>query len=309
MDSYEKFVESVLANWGAWQQAANLSHRTITERCACIRHMLSLAQCGPFDITPEVIMAYTTRPGVGRSSRATYHAHIRAYSHWLTRTGQRSDDPTVQTPTPKRSKGQPRPVLCTALREMLAVVNRRRTRMMILLAAYEGLRVHEIAKIRGEDVDLESGVLFVSGKGGRQAYLPLHPEVAALARSGRFPAAGWWFPAYGKAGAIQGAAVSKAIHDTMARAHVNGTPHQLRHWYGTTLVRNGTDLRTVQELMRHASLATTQIYTQVSDLSQREAVHGLQILIDPPSPRTQHEPEFQHFRRLHTRPARYRRAS
>lgn len=147
--------------------------------------------------------------------------------------------------------------------------------MMILLAAYQGLRVHEIAKLRGEDVDLESMALYVVGKGNKPAVLPLHPEVAGFAAEGRFPAVGWWFPAYGRPGPIQSAAVSKAIHDTMRRAGFEAKPHQLRHWYGTTLVRNGADLRTVQELMRHASLATTQIYTESSDQQKRRAIDSL----------------------------------
>lgn len=221
-------------------------------------------------------MQFTTRPGVSSSSRATYHASIRAYHAWLVRTGQRPDDPTLETPTPKRPKGLPRPVTDAKLFSMLEGVNRRRTRMMIMLAAFCGLRVHEIAKIRGEDVDLDGQVLYVNGKGGKVSMIPLHQDVAALAED--FPREGWWFPSYVLDGPIRPGAVSKAIHKTMVRNGVAGKPHQLRHWYGTTLVRNGVDLRTVQELMRHESLATTQIYTQVSDVQRRKAISALSLM-------------------------------
>jgi len=229
------------------------------------------------EVSPSDIIAYTTREGINRSSRATYHATIRAYHAWLLRTGQRPDDPTVLTPVPKRPRGIPRPVADAKLAALLLAANRRRTRMMILLAAFCGLRVHEIAKIRGEDFDLEAGVLFVTGKGDKTAVIPLHECIVALAA--KFPASGWWFPSYSMPGEpIRSRSVSKAIHQTMLRAGVNGKPHHLRHWYGTSLVRNGADLRTVQELMRHESLATTQIYTLVSDAQRRNAIDTLRLL-------------------------------
>jgi integrase/recombinase XerD len=267
---------SILASWGAWQKSANLSLRTISERAGVIRHLLKHAQCGPLDITPDAIIAYVTRDGVSRSSRATYHASIRAYHIWLVRAGHRHDDPTLATPVPKRTQGTPHPVSAVDLRKLLATVNRRRTRMMILLAAFGGLRVHEIAKIRGEDVDLDAGALFVTGKGNKTAVIPLHESVAALALT--FPREGYWFPSYQAAGKpIVSRAVSKAIHDTMKRAGVKGKPHHLRHFFGTSLCRNGVDLRTVQELMRHSSLSTTQIYVDVSDAQRRDGIDTLRI--------------------------------
>lgn len=64
----------------------------------------------------------------------------------------------------------------------------------------------------------------------------------------------------------------------MERAGVHGTPHQLRHFFGTSLLDAGVDLRTVQELMRHESLQSTQIYTHVSGTRKRDAVDLLRVL-------------------------------
>ena len=63
----------------------------------------------------------------------------------------------------------------------------------------------------------------------------------------------------------------------MERAVVNATPHQLRHWYGTQLLEHGADLRTVQELMRHESISSTQIYTLVSPVRRRDAIMLLEL--------------------------------
>lgn len=266
---------SVLARWGAWQRSANLSERTIQERERTIGHLLRNSQCGPLGVTPEAIMAFTTRAGVSKSSRASYHATIRAYHAWLLRAGLRDDDPTLSTPTPKRPKGTPHPVGDNQVSLLLRTVNRRRTKMMILLAALAGLRVHEIAKIRGEDVDLDAGCLFVEGKGGKTCVIPLHELLAGEAL--RFPRQGYWFPSYKDDGPILPHSVSKAIRDTMRRAGVIGKAHHLRHFFGTSLARNGISLRVVQELMRHESLATTQLYTEVSDLQRRHGIDTLKI--------------------------------
>jgi integrase/recombinase XerD len=110
------------------------------------------------------------------------------------------------------------------------------------------------------------------------ARIPLHPELVALAAS--MPVAGYWFPAdrrgnTGGRGCVLPRSVSTIVSTAMRRAGVPGTAHSLRHWYGTALVDSGADLRTTQTLLRHASLATTQLYTAVSQRRQREAIDRL----------------------------------
>lgn len=79
------------------------------------------------------------------------------------------------------------------------------------------------------------------------------------------PAHGWWFPAYTHDGHITGNSVSRVVGDHMRRCGVPGTPHALRHWYGSQLVAAGVQMRVVQEAMRHTSVQSTQIYTEVTD--------------------------------------------
>jgi site-specific recombinase XerD len=273
-------IESVLTRWGVWQAAANLSHRTITERAAVIRHLLAFSQCGPYELTAEDIVLYTTRPGLKDSTRATYHSSIGAYHAWLVKTRRRVDNPVEETPSPKRRKGLPRPVREDDLPKIIAAANRRRTRMMVLLATLAGLRVHEVAKFSGSDIDWNNMSMIVVGKGGKTAYLPVQPLIAQDAV--HFPLQGAWFPAYGRPGCISPHAVSKAIKSAMDRAGVTGQPHMLRHHYASALLRNGANLRIVQELMRHESVATTQLYTEISTEEMRAAIDKLTLL--PPTP-------------------------
>lgn len=264
----------LLAQWRGWQTAQGLSLRTINERDYFIRHFLTITGADPLHIEPEHIIGYIGRVGIGQSTRATYHKHLRAYSRWLIKTQRRVDDPTLQTPVPKQPKGVPRPVSQGDLSKILLAAKRPKARMMVLLASLQGLRVHEIAKIQGDDVNVEALTLIVTGKGSKTAYLPLHETVAMFAAD--FPVDEYWFP--GVRGGLAPNSVSRVIKRAMGNAGVKATPHALRHYFGSTLVQNGVDLRTVQELLRHESLATTQIYTQVTDQARRTAISGLSIV-------------------------------
>ncbi|WP_396659504.1 tyrosine-type recombinase/integrase [Microbacterium sp.] len=253
-------------------QAQGLSERTITERLGTVRHMLSCASVMPLALAPAHIQQYLSRP-MSPATRATYHASIRAFCAWMQRTGVRPDNPADQTPRPRRPKSRPRPVEDAQLIAMLEAANRRRTRTYILLGALAGLRVHEIAKVRGEDIDPYTHVLTVVGKGGRVGQIPLHEMLVEEAR--RYPSNGYWFPAYQKqtgAAHVGPHAVSAAISGAMRRAGIAGKPHQLRHYYGTALVRAGVHMRIVQELMRHATPATTAIYTEVDFAQLRDGI-------------------------------------
>ncbi|WP_157694632.1 MULTISPECIES: tyrosine-type recombinase/integrase [unclassified Leifsonia] len=269
---------SILHYWRVWQESQGLSARTIAERAAVITRLVEFAGVHPLQLSPLAIMAYCSQPGLSDTSRATYHASIRAYCKFLVASDHRADDPSLKTPTPKRPKGKPRPVFDNQLELMLATVNRRRTRTMILLGALAGMRVHEIAKVHGADFDLANEVVTITGKGGSTEMVPLHPDLVREAH--QYPRDGYWFPAY--ASQTDNAHISRqgvyaAIKGVMERAGVQGTPHQLRHWYGTTLLDSGVDVRVVQELMRHKSLDTTAIYTLVNLDKRRAGIERLRL--------------------------------
>lgn len=260
--------------WRAYQSAQKLSDRTINDRTDIVRRMAEFCGVEAPDATPENIVAYVGRPHLSRTTAHTYHTHLHAYFKWLVLVGLREDDPTVRVPAPKRVRGTPRPITATEAARLLETVNRRKTRMMIMLAMFAGLRAHEIAKVRGEEVDLDERTIIVTGKGGTTQMIPLHDKIAEVAVS--FPRQGWWFPSTTGAGPIRRHAVGNTVAAVMRRAGITeGGVHRLRHWYGSELSRQGVDLRVVQELMRHASIQSTQIYTHVDD-SRRRA--GIELL-------------------------------
>ena len=107
-----------------------------------------------------------------------------------------------------------------------------------------------------------------------QRTLPLHPVIAELAKT--MPSDSWWFPARcGRTEHISGASVTNLITLAKKRAGIRDprlTPHSLRHSFGSDLMEEGIDIRVIQELMMHASLATTQIYTGVSANRKRAGI-------------------------------------
>lgn len=160
------------------------------------------------------------------------------------------------------------------LEALLGCGIRRRTRTMVLLAAYHGMRVSEIAAMRGEYVDQLGGRIRIIGKGGKDVWLPIHPDIAVEAK--RYPVRGLWFPSYISSGhPISSKSVSDTIGRAMRRCGIPGTPHSLRHWHGTELRRAGADPFVMKELMRHDSMATTALYTAIDDDDQREALERL----------------------------------
>jgi integrase/recombinase XerD len=262
--------DALLAHWGQWMRAGGAADKSIRTRIEGINALRAHSgEPDPTMFTPGQLVAWLADCR-SQWTRSTYSASARRWHAWLVEQDLREDDPTAKIPKPKEPRGIPRPVSDQALRDVLAVASRR-TRAFILLAAYQGLRVHEVAQVRGED--FIDGWLHVTGKGGVRAALPVHVLVDYVARG--WPSEGYWFPG-SEDGHVPGVYVTQRVTWAFKRAgHPEFSAHALRHWYATTLLRGGTDIRTVQELMRHASLQSTQGYTQVSSLSKLDAVRRL----------------------------------
>lgn len=258
--------------WAMFMRAQSLSRRTIEERVSVTQRLVSATGRDLPDLEAGDIAGWLGDLDVSATTRATYHGHLRAAFTWARTVGLVQVSPMDAVPKSRRPRSVPRPIESSQLDALLKACNRRRTRMMVKLALFAGLRVHEIAKVRGEDVDLEAGTLYVDGKGGTRALIPLHERIADEA--GSFPRRGHWFPSRA-GGHVHAGSVSQVVGRTMRRAGINGTAHQLRHWYGTALLDAGTDVRVVQELMRHQSIQSTTIYTRVSDVQRRAAIGRL----------------------------------
>lgn len=240
----------------------------------------------PEEATEEHVATWLAEGGNWKPrTRWTYHSALNAWFLWLQQQRYRDDNPMVLIGKPKRPPGEPRPISDRDLIRLLAVRMHRRTRAMILLGAFEGLRVHEIAKVRAEHLDIVSRRITVVGKGGVTDVLPVHHRV--IEHAYQMPRQGWWFPGSDH-GHQRRESVGGTIKEAMIRAGVTGSAHQLRHWFGSALLERGVDLRTVQELMRHRQLNSTQIYTHVSDHRRAQGIERLDPWSQPEPPRKLH---------------------
>ena len=178
---------------------------------------------------------------------------------------------------PRIKKGLPRPVTPDDAANLADAVMQSaaedwigaRDRAVLLLMYGAGLRIAEALSLKGADLPLGE-TLMVTGKGGKQRVVPILPVVRAAVAD--YAARSPW-PATGAEplfrGARGGSLGQGMVQKAMARARIalglpaTATPHALRHSFATHLLGAGADLRSLQELLGHASLGSTQIYTKV----------------------------------------------
>lgn len=269
--------ETLIDAWTLTMEAQGLSQTTITERTRLIHQFARTTGTDPASLTPHILTAFLASVEAPVTKDA-YYSIIRAWCSWLVRAGHRDDDPTMRVPRPRVPPARPRPITRDQLDAVLATPLRSATRMKILLAAYAGLRIHEIAKLKGQDVDIAGGTLTVTGKGGRVDLLPAHPII--LDQVASYPRKGWWFPSPTRPGQhVAAKTVGTVIARALRRAGIDATAHQLRHYFATSLLEAGVDSRIVQTLMRHASLATTGRYLGVTLIQQRQALDSLTVVV------------------------------
>lgn len=220
----------------------------------------------PGDLTTGDLVEWLAGPSWSPNTRKSARTSVRAFYSWMVLVGLLEASPAAELPSVRVPRGRPRPTPERAYKDALAVADDR-LRLALLLAGQCGLRRAESARARRQDVeeDLTGWSLRVTGKGGHVRLVPLPDPLARLILS---RPAGWLFPGLDgghlSAGHL-GRIVSRALPEGLAM-------HSLRHRCGTVSYAGTRDLRAVQELLGHASVTTTQIYTAVPDGAVRAAV-------------------------------------
>lgn len=243
----------------------------------------SARETGPGEVDLRAIrryLAHLSAQGYARKTVARKASSLRRYFRWAERTGRVAADPTIGTMVPVRERRLPRVLRSEELGILLdkpraAVADDSRARCLRDNAVLEllygsGLRVSEVCSIRATDIDWERRRLTVNGKGSKQRMVPMsEPAAAALSEwmaDGREemadPTVAEDVVFVNLRGHPMNAQAVRRLVDR--RASVQTNPHALRHTFATHLLDGGADLRHVQELLGHADLGSTQIYTHVS---------------------------------------------
>jgi integrase/recombinase XerD len=219
------------------------------------------------------------------SSVARALAAVRSLHSFLWREGDVAVDPAEGVARPRVPKNLPRPLPVSDVEAILAAppegeVSGIRDRAILETLYGAGLRISELVGLDVDDVDLDEGSVRVLGKGSKERVVPLGRMAAqavasylsrarpALARD----ASGAALFLNARGGRLTRQGVTGILKKAAARAGVRKrvTPHTLRHSFATHLLEGGADVRVVQELLGHATLATTQIYTLVTSERLRE---------------------------------------
>ena len=246
--------------------------------------MARMDVAGPDGVERLHLRRYLASLGTRKLARATIArkaAALRAYFSWLHRQGRLTEDPSRSLRAPSGGGRLPRVLSGGEVTTLLDVAAEspldRRDRAVLELLYAAGLRVSELCGLDRADIDLGQRTVTVLGKGSKQRRVPIHDTaVAALAAwldGGRDDMSGPPDAAFvNQRGSRLGPRDVRRILDRRAPSPTH--PHALRHTYATHLLDGGADLRVVQELLGHSSLATTQIYTHVSKERLRSVYEG-----------------------------------
>jgi integrase/recombinase XerD len=240
------------------------------------------------EATPVFVDAYfasLARRGLSAGTVARRRSALRGFHAYLSNRDQGQVDPMAQMPPVRRGQRLPFALPLADVESLLSQPQGEeplalRDRAMLELAYASGLRVSEILGLTRPDVDLEGLTVSVHGKGNRERAVPFgraarsavsdylefarprlavkarHDAVFVNARGGRLSRMGFWKILQRHARA---AGIAKRVH-----------PHVLRHSFATHLLEGGADLRVVQELLGHASVTTTAVYTHLDRAYLRE---------------------------------------
>lgn len=230
-------------------------------------------------------LAEETDRGLAKTSIARLASSVRSYFKWMHRQRIVVANPAAALRAPKKRRTLPDPLTQAEVGRLLAAPAKdgwiaARARAVVEVLYSGGIRVGEMQKLDLEDVDLSSGVMRVKGKRKKErlAFLGA-PARSALERylalrqveMGPIPAEALFVNNRGKRLSVRG--LERVVDGQLKRAGLagRGSPHTLRHSFATHMLDAGADLRSVQELLGHADLATTQIYTHVTPKRLREA--------------------------------------
>lgn len=239
----------------------------------------------------RAFMAELYRRGVKPSTSARKLASLRSFYNYLVRRGEVKTNPAAGVRPPKVSRELPKFLGAEALRRIFDNMPegrdeaiKVRDRCIAELLYSTGIRLRELVGLDLQDVDFKGALIRVAGKGAKERVVPVgRPALSWLQRYvsierrviARRTSSGSCTALFlGRAGRISPRQVQRRVELFLGGAAATGrvSPHALRHSFATHMLDAGADLRSVQELLGHASLASTQIYTHVTSKRLRETI-------------------------------------
>ncbi len=268
-----------LKNFGGWLETRELDYSTASRA----------------DI--EDYLVFCDAQGLARSTRARRLSAIRQLYRFAFEEGWRTENPAIQIKGPGRDAKLPKTLSVPEIDALLGAAqehgrsksDRLRNTCLLELLYATGMRVSELVTLPVSAARGDPRMLLVKGKGGKERMVPLSPpardalrawlgqrdEQEEEARLKGGSASGFLFPSRGKSGHLTRHRFYMLIKELAVAGGVSPdkvTPHTLRHAFATHLLANGADLVSIQTLLGHADVSTTEIYTHVLDERLKELV-------------------------------------
>ncbi len=290
------FLEAMVAERGASANTLLAYERDLTHAL----DWLSDQGRGFVDATRDDIESYLVHcdtQGLAKSTRARRLSALKQIYRFAFEEGLREDNPAVQISGPGRDKRLPKTLSVGEVDRLLEAAeghgrtenDRLRNTCLMQILYATGMRVSELVSLPIAAARGDPRMLLIRGKGGKERMVPLSPPArAAMAawldrrdaqdaalRDKRMTPSPFLFPSRGKSGHLTRHACYILIKEFAVKAGVapdKVTPHTLRHAFATHLLANGADLRSIQTLLGHADVATTEIYTHVLEERLKELV-------------------------------------
>ncbi len=242
-------------------------------------------------------LAKLSRSGAAATSQARRLSSLRQYFAFLYAEGMRGDDPTLAVEAPRRARPLPKVLSQADVGELIKAARAKAAqsaegkRLLCLVEVFyaAGLRVTELATLPLAAVKRRENFLFVKGKGGKERVAPLNDEARNaitgyldvraefLPRVKNAAAERYLFPSRGAEGHLTRRRCHQMMKELAVAAGVDPaklSPHVLRHAFATHLVEGGADLRSVQTMLGHSDISTTQIYTHVASERLKKVVNA-----------------------------------
>jgi len=247
-----------------------------------------ILSAGPLEV--RAMLAVMRNSGLSKSTIARKLAAVRSFYRFLVKIGKLEASPISVVRTPRQDKRLPKCLDIEQIEALLAAPDAdsllgARDKAIIETIYSAGLRVSELVALNIEDLDEFSEVLRIEGKGRKERLCPLGSKaVEAIARYLQMRRAGQMGPLFVNrhGGRISDRSVRRKLDKYLLAAGIDPgvSPHTLRHSFATHMLNAGADLRSVQELLGHSSLSTTQIYTHLTTRRLKEVYDKAHPLAD-----------------------------
>ena len=292
-DNYQLSTRLSLEGFAAWlerRRYVSRRRRARADRPPC-ENGAELPATDPRTVERADItdyLAHRKRAGLAAASIKLIVVALKIFFRWLQARGRLAADPAELLPLPRLERFLPETLNELQVEQLLESFSPEtpralRDRAILELLYASGLRVSELVNARLENLDLDAGIIRVTGKGNKTRLVPVGQSACAAIRaylererpahaSGSAPAARSSSPCAARGSPPSASGRSSKTPPKPPASSANVYPHLLRHSFATHLLGNGADLRIIQEMLGHADIATTQIYTHV-DQQRLKAVH------------------------------------